>query len=156
MAAEPPGQPPAGGPPTEPTRPLRASVAPRAPVPPPVDRVVEVPPVYPADPSWSDNPWPVLLVALLALIVGGLLGYLIGNKGESSSGSQNQPGPAVTQTVTHSSTVVQPKTVERTVTAPAPTNTVNEERRVEAETALRKSERENERLKRELESTEGG
>ncbi len=154
MAAEPPGQPPPG-PPTEPTRPLRAPVPPRVPLAPPVvERVVEpVPPVYPVDPSWTDNPWPVLIVALLALLIGGLLGYLIGDKGES--GSQHS-GPVATQTVTHSSTVVQPKTIERTVTAPAPTNTVNEERRVEAETALHKAERENERLKHELENTEGG
>lgn len=158
MNAEPPRQPPVGAPPTAPTQPLGAPVAPRVPLaPPPVERVVErAPPPYPADPSWWDNPWPALLLALLALIIGGVLGYVIGGKGETSSGSANQTRQPVTQTVTHSNTVVQPKIVEHTVTTPAPANTANEERRVEAESALRKAEQENERLKRELESTEHG
>ncbi len=93
---------------------------------------------------------------LLALIIGGVVGYVIGGKGETSSSSASQARLPVTQTVTHSNTVVQPKIVEHTVTTPAPANTANEERRVEAESALRKAEQENERLKRELESTEHG
>ncbi len=155
MSAEPPRPPLPGEPPTAPTRPLRAAVPPRTPLPPqPPPRVVEqVPPPYPVEESWwGGNPWPAIIFAVLALIIGGLVGYLLG-KGESSN-SRSQS--AVTQTVTHSNTVVQPKIVERTVTAPAPANTTNEERRVEAETSLRKAERENERLKQELESSERG
>ena len=72
-------------------------MAPRAPLAPqPVDRIVERPaPPYAADPSWWDNPWPALLLALLALIIGGVVGYVIADKGETSSGSANQAAQPV-------------------------------------------------------------
>ncbi|HXD55155.1 MAG TPA: hypothetical protein VN618_10420 [Solirubrobacteraceae bacterium] len=159
MSGEPP-IPPADGPPTEPTRPLR----PAEPVPPPVrphaprmpvahavpEHVVEhVPPVYPPEERRGDNPWPAVVVGILALLIGGALGYAIGHKNENGS-RRAETAPAVTRTVT------QPKVIERshTVTATAPANAANEERRVEAESQLRKSEKENEELKQQLEGGE--
>jgi len=102
---------------------------------------------------------PAILIGILALIVGGVVGYAIGNKGETSTEAQRGGGPAITDTITHTTTVVKPKVVVRTntVTAntvtqtPAPANSQNEERRIEAETNLRRAERENEELKRQLE-----
>lgn len=155
MSAEPPMPP--DGPPTEATQPLRpvqpipprVAARPREPLAP--ERVVErVPPAYPPDEPGREGPWPAIVAGILALLVGGVLGYAIGNHESGGSGRRSE---ASTATVTR--TVVQPKVVEhsRTVTAP---NTASEERRVEAETSLRKAERENEELKRQLEANEGG
>ncbi|HEY4451722.1 MAG TPA: hypothetical protein VGN13_09035 [Solirubrobacteraceae bacterium] len=82
-----------------------------------------------------------------------MIGYLVG-KGENG---EAQRGPAVTHTVTNTTTV--PKTVVRTDTVtsntvtqtPAPANKANEERLTEAEAKVRKLERENEELKRQQE-----
>ena len=156
MSAEPPRPP--DGPPTEATQPLRpvqpipprAGARPREPL--ATERVVEtVPPVYPPDePVRRESPWAAIVAGILALLVGGVLGYAIGKHESNGSGQQRE-----TRTATVTRTVVQPKVVEhsRTVTAP---NTASEERRVEAETSLRKAERENEELKRQLEANEGG
>jgi hypothetical protein len=93
---------------------------------------------------------------VLCLIVGGLIGYAIGHKGEGAAG-ERQGRLAAPQTVTRTATVVRPKVVVRTdtVTAstvtqtPAPANSANEERRTQAD--LRRVERENEELKQQLE-----
>jgi hypothetical protein len=144
-------------PPTQPTRPLQAP-----PSPPPLARAPVVPPAAerlpaelpPPDPWWG-NPWPAILTGILGLLIGAALGYaLSGGKNETVTEAQRAGGPAVTQTVTSTRTV--PKVVVRTTTVtsntvtptPAPANAGNEERRVEAETRLRKAERENEELKR--------
>jgi hypothetical protein len=96
---------------------------------------------------------------VLCLIVGALLGYAIGhNKGEGASGERQGARVSAPRTVTRTTTVVHPKVVVRTdtVTAstvtqtPAPVNSANEERRTEAEADLRRAERENEELKRQL------
>jgi hypothetical protein len=64
----------------------------------------------------------------------------------------------VTHTVTNTTTVEHPKTVVQTnaVTTiketPAPANQANEERRREAEANLRKVEKENQELKKQLEA----
>jgi hypothetical protein len=138
-------------PPTQPTQRLAAPAAAR--------EVERLPPEPPPERPWRDNPWPAILTGILALIVGGLVGYALGNKGETSTEAQRRSGPAITDTITHTTTVVKPKVVVRTntVTAntvtqtPAPANSQNEERRTEAETNLRRAERENEELKRQLE-----
>jgi hypothetical protein len=155
-----PPRPPA--PPTQPTQPLGSAVPPRQPLAAPVvaQPVVErLPPELPPDGPWWDNPWPAILTGLLCLIVGGLIGYAIGGKGETVTEAQRERRAAITHTVTHTTTVVRPKVVvhtntvtARTVTqTPAPVNSANEERRTEAEANLRRAERENSELKRQAE-----
>jgi hypothetical protein len=149
-SAEPP-RPPV--PPTQPTRPLGAPVPPREPAlaPPVVERLPPEP--LPAGPWW-DNPWPAVLAGILGLIAGGLLGYAVGHNGQTVTEAQR--GPAITHTVTNTTTVVRPKVATvtaKTVTqTPAPANPANEERRSEVEAKLRKVERENEELKRQQEA----
>jgi hypothetical protein len=138
----PPSEPgPPRGPRVPPTEPLGAPVVAR----PPVERPPEFPP---EGPGWN-NPWPVVLIGILGLIVGGLLGYeLRGGKGQTVTEAR---GPAITHTVTNTTTVVRPKVLVQTNTvtqAPVPARPANEERRSEVETKLRKLERENEELKR--------
>jgi len=121
--------------------------------------IERLPPELPPEGPWWENPWPAIVTGLLCLIVGGLLGYAIGNKGEGAAGERQGARSAAPQTVTRTATVVRPKVIVRTdtVTAstvtqtPAPANSANEERRTEAETDLRRVERENEELKRQLE-----
>ena len=151
-----PPRPPA--PPTQPTRPLPASATPippltREPLPPPVAE--RLPPGLPPRDAWWGNPWPAVLTGLVGLLIGAVLGYALGgDKAETVTEAGRTGGPAVTQTVTNTRTV--PKVVVRTDTVtsntvtqpPAPANAGNEERRVEAETRLRKVERENEELRR--------
>jgi hypothetical protein len=90
---------------------------------------------------------------LAGLLVGGLLGYALSNQSESSATS-NGGGPALTRTVTNTTTVVHPKVLVRTNTVTsntvtqAPANPANEQRRVEAEAQLHKVEKENEELRR--------
>jgi hypothetical protein len=147
MSSPEPPRPPA--PPTQPTQRLATPAAPPA-----VERLSPEPP---PEPPWWDNPWPAILIGILALVVGGVVGYALGDKGEATTEAQR--GQPAIQTVTHTTTVVKPKVVVRTntVTAntvtqtPAPANAQNEERRIEAETNLRRVERENEELKRQLE-----
>jgi hypothetical protein len=154
MSAEPPRPPVPPAPPTGETQPLNAPLRPRQPQVAPAERVVErvPPPEYPPEERRWDSPWPAILLGLCGLIAGGLIGYAVGNNNENAS-TQRGAQPAITRTVTHTNTVVQPKVVERsnTVTAPAAANPVNEERRTEAESRLRKAERENEELRRQLE-----
>jgi hypothetical protein len=91
-------------------------------------------------------------------LIGGGVGYAIGESGESGGG--------VTHTATNTTTVTQPpnvtqppKTVTNTVTSTtikettSPTNQANEERRREAESDLRRVEKENQELKRKLEES---
>jgi hypothetical protein len=117
-----------------------------------------LPPALPPEDRRWENPWPAILTGLLALIIGGVIGYAIGHNGETASERSAREGGA-TRTVTNTTTVVRPKVVlqTNTVTAstdtqtPAPANQANEERRTEAETNLRRAERENQELKRKLE-----
>lgn len=112
-----------------------------------------LPPELPPPDPWWGNPWPAILIGILGLLIGAALGYALSG-GKTVTEAQRAGGPAVTQTVTNTRTV--PKVVVRTNTVtsntvtqtPAPANAGNEERRVEAETRLRKAERENEELKR--------
>jgi hypothetical protein len=121
--------------------------------------VERLPGELPPEGPWWDNPWPAIVTGILGLIVGGLIGYAIGNKGETVSEAQRNARTGIAQTVTHTTTVVRPKVVVRTntVTAktvtqtPAPANAANEERRTEAEANLHRVERENEELKRQTE-----
>lgn len=123
--------------------------------------VERLPPELPPEGPWWENPWPAILTGVLCLIVGGLIGYAIGHKGEGASGERRDARLASPQTVTRTETVVRPKVVVRTDTVtdstvtqtPAPANSANEERRTEAEADLRRSERENEELKRQLEES---
>ena len=151
---EPPPRPPV--PPTQPTEALpRRPVQPvaRPAVAPPV--VEQLPLALPPERAWSENPWPAILTGLLALIVGGLIGYLIGNNNNESPGTTAR-GPAAV--VTHTQTVVRPEVKVRTNTVtnstvtqtPQPINVENEARRKQAETDLRKAERENEELRNQL------
>ncbi len=113
--------------------------------------VERLPPEFPPEDRWWDNPWPAIIVGILGLIVGGLLGYELGGKGETVTGAQRGRGPAITRTVTNTTTVVRPKVVVQTNTVtqtPPPASSANEERRSEAEAKLRKVERENEELRR--------
>jgi hypothetical protein len=92
----------------------------------------------------------VLLGVLIGLAVGG-------NKTKTVAETQAAGQPPVTQTATQPKTVVQPKvevrtnTVTTTTSTPSPANVENEVRRREAEKNLRKAEKENEELKRQLE-----
>jgi hypothetical protein len=144
-------------PPTRPTEPLNAPPVPRQPLAGPVvaePMVERLPPEPPPRGPWGDTAWAPIVTGLLALIVGGLIGYAVG-KGESN---ETRRGSAVTQTVTNTKTVVHPVVRTDTVTSktvtqtPAPANPASEERLAEAETKLRKLERENEELKRQQES----
>jgi hypothetical protein len=115
--------------------------------------VERLPPALPPEERWWGNPWPAILTGLLALIVGGVIGYAVGDKGETSPERGGREAP-VARTVTNTTTV--PKVVVQTNTVTAPqtpssANQGNEERRTEAETNLRKAERENQELKRQLE-----
>jgi hypothetical protein len=161
VSSQEPPRPPA--PPTQPTQALDPTApAPRVVAPVATQPVVErLPPELPPEGPWWENPWPAIVTGVLCLIVGGLIGYAIGHKGESTAG-ERQAGRAVPeQTVTRTNTVVRPKVIVRTntVTAstvtqtPAPANSANEERRTEAEADLRRVERENEELKRQLEES---
>jgi hypothetical protein len=109
------------------------------------------------DEHWWDNPGPAIVAGIVGLIAGGLLGYAIGNSASNAKTVTTGAGPAITHTVTQTQTVTQPKLVEHsstvTTTTPAPANSATEERRIEAESDLRKSERENEQLKRQLEES---
>lgn len=146
---EPPGRPrPPVPPPTEP-------LVPRRPVPSETAREYErLPPDAPPPGSWWDSPWPVILVSLVALLAGGFFGYLIGHNSESASPARR----AVTSTVT----VTQPKTITDTVTSktiketPSPANHANEERLREAESNLRKVEKENQELSQQVERAGSG
>jgi hypothetical protein len=158
MSSPEPPEPPR--PPVPPTEPL-VPRAPRAPAQPPAayvgPPVVErVPPGLPPAGPWWESPWPPVLTGILGLVIGALLGYTLGGKGETVTQAQ-RGGPALAQTVTRTTTVVRPQVVVHTVTAPAvtqtplPANSANEERRAEAEANLKKVERENEELKRQAE-----
>lgn len=124
----------------------------------PVERVpVErMPPPPPPELPWWDNPWPAVLTGILGLIVGGLIGWAIGGKGEATE-AQRGAAPPVTQTVTNTKTVVHPQVVVHTVTAktvtqtPSPASAESEQRARAAEASLRRVERENAELKRQLE-----
>jgi hypothetical protein len=116
--------------------------------------VERLPPEAPPSGPWGETAWAPIITGLLALIVGGLIGYAVG-KGETS---ESRSGPAITHTVTSTQTVTHPVVRTDTVTSktvtqtPAPANQANEERLTEAETKLRKAERENEELKRQQEA----
>ena len=132
--------------PTEPTRRVpREVVAPR----PAVERI---PPEEVAVERRWENPWPALLAGLLALIVGGALGYAVGHNSRTDS-TQTVSRSPVTQTVNHTTTVVHPKVLVHTVTsrtvtqAPASPSPASEERTRTIEENLRKLERENEALR---------
>jgi hypothetical protein len=156
----PPRRPPS--PPTQPTQPLGAQpLQPRQPHAPPVvaEPVVErLPPELPPE-RWWDNPWPALLAGAVGLVAGALLGLALGDNGKTVTQTARGGQPAVTRTVGHTTTVVQPKVVVRTdtVTAttsaptPAPSGAQEAERAGEAEANRRSVERENEELKRQLE-----
>jgi hypothetical protein len=131
-------------------------VAAQTPVPVPAAPAYErLPPAAPPPESWWENPWPAVVAGILALLLGGFVGYAIGHKGES------QHGAGATHTVTNTMTVVHPKTVVQTntVTAstvketPSPTNQANEARLSQAEASLRKAEKENGELKGQLEES---
>jgi hypothetical protein len=138
-------------PPTEPTERLAAPpptppLAPRV----PPERVVESVPVEPRpERRWWDNPGPAILAGIVGLIVGGLLGYVIGEKQEPA----RRGIPAAAHTVTRTVTTVKPKVVVRTNTvtdktvtqAPAP---ASEAQTRETETTLHRLEKENEELRR--------
>jgi hypothetical protein len=147
-APEPPGPPDEV---TQPTERLRAPLPPRQPLDPPVaPRVVErVPALAPEDPWWS-NPWVALLAAVVGLLLGGVVGYALGHNGRSSEAGAGGTS-AATRTVTSTRTVVQPKVVVHTVTASTvtqtPANPASEQRRLEAEAKASKLEKENEELR---------
>lgn len=163
MSSQEPPRPPA--PPTQPTQPLNQPLQPRraaAPLAPePVLERERLPPELPPEGPWWENPWPAIVTGVLCLIVGGLIGYAIGHKGEGAAGERQGVRAAAPNTVTKTTTVVHPKVIVRTdtVTAstvtqtPAPANSAGEERRSEAEADLRRVERENEELKRQLEES---
>lgn len=150
-----PGEPRRGAvPPPPPPGPRtpRAGVAPPAVAPPVVQErppIVQerVPPPYP--PEEPGNPWAAFTVGLIALLLGGVIGYAVGNN--NGSGTEH-----ASRTVTQVHTVVQPKVVTNTVTSKtvtqAPPNPANEQRRVEAEANLHKLEKENEELRRQSEA----
>src|ERR1700693_2507623 len=79
---------------------------------PAVDRL---PPRLPPESPWWDNPWPAIVIGILGLVVGGLLGYALARKGETVTEARGR-GPAVTRTVTNTTTVVRPKVVVQTNT----------------------------------------
>jgi len=150
---EPPRRPPEPAqPPTEPLNRPVPPRSPRAPVEP--DVAYERIPPEATPPHWYDNAGAVIATALVALLIGGVVGYLIGNS------SENEHPSGVTHTVTSTATVVHPKTVTNTVTAstvretPSPANQANEARLRETEANLSKLEKENQELHRQLE--EGG
>src|SRR4051812_45727984 len=98
MTSQEPPKPPL--PPTQPTQPLGVPAV----APPVVERR---PPELPPDQPWWDNPWPAIIIGILALIVGGLVGYALGDKGKTTTEAQGGRGPAITDTVTRTTTVVQ-------------------------------------------------
>jgi hypothetical protein len=115
-----------------------------------------LPPVLPSEERWWQDPWPAILAALLTLIVGGVVGYVIGHNRETAAARSGHEAP-VTRTVTHTTTVPKVITQTNTVTqTPLPSNQANEERRTEAETNLRTAEQENRELKRQLEEAGPG
>lgn len=139
-------------PPLPPTQPLGASVSPQQPRPPVMaEQVVERVPPEPPD-GWV-SPATVILLGILGLLAGALVGYLIGHHGRRVVTEAQGTGPAITHTVTHTTTAVHPQVVVHTVTAktveqtPAPANAENEARRREAEAQTRTLERENEELR---------
>jgi len=145
-SADPPPRPP-----LPPTQPLGGVVPPHQPRPPVVaEQVVERVPPEPPE-GWA-SPATAVLLGILGLIVGALVGYLIGHHGKRTT-EAGGTGPAITHTVTHTTTAVHPQVVVHTVTAktveqtPSPANAENEARRREAEAQTRTLERENEELR---------
>ncbi len=141
-------------PPGEPTEPLRRSppLQPRTAVPPPAAEYAPVPPEPYERPPWRENPWPAILTALIALVIGGFVGYLIGENGNNDERERPRA------TVTHTTTVERPKTVVQTHTVTASTvketpNQSGEARRQEAESNLRNAEQENKELRKKLEES---
>jgi hypothetical protein len=149
-AQEPPRRPPEE---TQPTERLGAPVPPPPrtprPGPPPAQQgAVErehAPYEPPPERPWWSTPGGLFAVLLVALLLGGLVGYAIGKGSEGS-------GTSAPHTVTNTVTSTQVHTVTSKTVTQAPANQANEERRVEAETKARKLERENEELKRQAEA----
>jgi hypothetical protein len=112
-------------------------------------------PLRPA--SWWENPWPAIAAGVVALVAGGLLGFVVGDKSETSR------APAVTRTVTNTTTVVHRTTVVQadTVTGPAAKEPPSppgaaEDRRHRETKALHEAEQETRRLRHQLQHGGGG
>lgn len=164
-------EPPPPGDPTRPTEPLRGSAetAPpteplRGPAPPPrVPRAAPAapplveeryaPPPYPPEDPWYSNPGAAFMVGLVALLLGGVIGYAIGHGNASSKPGTTAAARTVTRTVVQPKIVNHTNTVTASTVTQAPPNPANEQRRVEAEANLHKLEKENEELRQ---SAEGG
>lgn len=108
----------------------------------------------PGEDRWWGDPRAAFVAAVIGLLAGGVLGYAIGNSGKTVTTVGRSGATAITHTVTHTNTVTQPKVIERSNTVTATTQTTNPseaESRSQAEATLRKAERENEELRRQLE-----
>ena len=141
---------------------------PRPPVPPPgaprqprrlgdepvVERLPLEPP--PEDRRWG-NPWAAVVAGIVGVLSSVLIGRAVRNNKKTVTETERAGQPAVTQTVTQTKTVVQPKlevhttTVTAPTSTPSPANAESEARTREIEKNLRKVEKENEELKRQIE-----
>jgi hypothetical protein len=136
-------------PPVPPTEQLGARRQPRQPV--AVERVEHLPPELPPDRRWG-NPWAAVVAGIVGALLGVLIGLAVGNNNTKTVRETQRAGqPAVTQTVTQPKVEAHTNTVTVTTTTPAAVNAENEVRTRETEKNLRKVEKENEELKRQLE-----
>src|ERR1700747_3351266 len=108
-AQEPPRRP--ERPAEPPTEPLSRPAAPRPGMPvEPAREYERLPPEAPPPDPWWANPWLAVLVPIVSLLIGGIVGYVIGESGKSEGGG------GAAHATTNTTTVTQPaKTVTNTV-----------------------------------------
>src|SRR5205085_4739230 len=140
MSNEEPSRPPA--PSTQPTERLGAPLRPRQPIPAQPD-LESLPPAPPPDDRAWGNPWAALVAGIVGLLLGALIGIAVGGKGKTVTQTQAGGQPALTRTVTQTQTQPTVEVRTKTVTTTSPASAESEARAREAGTNLRKAGREN-------------
>ena len=139
-------------PPTQRTEPLGSPRQPGVPV--GEERYVErLAPELPPDDRWWGNPWAAVVAAIAGVIAGVLVGLAVGGNTKTVTETlrAGQATPPRTVTLKQPTVEVRTRTVTATSSTPSPASAENEARAREAEQTLRRVERENRELKRQLE-----
>jgi hypothetical protein len=118
------------------------------------ERYVErLPPELPPDDRWAAGPWAMVITAILGALAGVVIGLAVGGNTKTVTETlrAGQATPALTVTQKQPTVEVRTNTVTATTSAPSPTSAENGARAREAEQSLRRVEKENRELKRQLE-----